>query len=166
MNNLLISFDKAKVEKIAKKYRLAFVIFFGSKARGERANEESDLDIAVLSLQEPDYDLFGKIFSDFSDIFRGQNVDVRFLNDSDLLFRNSVVRDGVLLYGDENNYLNFKLLTIKRYVDDGKKYFPAVRRLIERKLEDLQKGIANPQDCEMFWRISTQNLMKKSFTAQ
>lgn len=136
-----IRFDKEKIAEIAQKHKLLFVILFGSKARGERENAESDLDIAALSFQEPDYDLFKKLFSDFSSIFRGHNVDVRFLNDTDLLFRNSVVRDGVLLYGDENNYLNFKLLTIKQYVDDGKKYFPALDEKIENNQKILEKKL-------------------------
>lgn len=139
--NTQIRFDKEKIAKIAQKHKLLFIILFGSKARGERANAESDLDIAVLSFQEPDYNLFKKLFSDFSSIFRGHNIDVRFLNDTDLLFRNSVVRDGVLLYGDENNYLNFKLLTIKQYVDDGKKYFPALDEKIENNQKILEEKL-------------------------
>lgn len=139
--NTQIHFDKEKIAKIAKKYKLLFVVLFGSKARMEKPNVETDLDLAVLTNMSPDYKLFGNLFSEFSDIFRGENVDVRFLNDSDLIFRNSVVRDGVLLYGDENNYLNFKLLTIKQYVDDGKKYFPALDEKIENSQRILEEKL-------------------------
>ena len=133
--------DKEKIAKIAQKYKLLFVILFGSKARGEKPNIETDIDIAVLTNRTPGNKLFGNLFSEFSEIFRGENVDVRFLNDSDLLFRNSVVRDGILLFGDESNYLNFKLLTIKQYVDDGKKYFPMLDRMIETKQKLLEASL-------------------------
>jgi len=139
MNSLQISFNKEKIARIAQKYKIVFVVLYGSKARMEKPNSETDLDIAVLTKKETDYKLFGKLFSEFSDVFRGENVDVRFLNDSDLLFRHSVVRDGVLLYGDESKYLEYKLLTIKRYVDDGRKYFPMLDRSIEVKQEFLEK---------------------------
>jgi predicted nucleotidyltransferase len=155
MNSLKIRFYKKEISRIAKKYKIVFVILFGSRARMEKPNSETDLDIAVLAKKETDYKLFGKLFSEFSDVFRGENVDVRFLNGSNLLFRHSVVRDGILLYGDENKYLEYKLLTIKRYVDDGRKYFPALRILIDRKLENLQKGLASPEDVEIFLRLST-----------
>jgi len=139
MNNLTTHIDKERITRIAKKYGIVFVILFGSKARLEKPNSETDIDIAVLTKSKPDYKLFGKLFSEFSDVFRGENVDVRFLNDSDLLFRHSVVRDGVLLYGSEKKYLEYKLLTIKRYVDDGRKYFPMLDRSIEVKQEFLEK---------------------------
>ena len=141
MNSLQISFDKEKIARIAKKYNLVFVILFGSKARKEKPNIETDLDIAVLAKKETDYKLFGNLYSEFSDVFRGENVDVRFLNNSDLLFRHSVVRDGVLLYGDENKYLAYRLLTLKRYSDDGKKYFPMLDRSIEVKQKFLEKHL-------------------------
>lgn len=143
MNTLPISFDKekiARVARVAKKYNLVFVILFGSKARMEKPNPETDFDIAVLTKKDPDYKLFGKLFSEFSDIFRGENVDVRFLNDSDLLFRHSVVRDGVLLYGDEVEYLNYRLLTIKQYTDDGQKYFPMLDRLILKQQQHFEEN--------------------------
>lgn len=139
--NTQIDFDKEKIAKIARKHKLLFVILFGSKARGEVVNEESDLDIGVLSLQEPDYDLSGKLFSDFSDIFKGQNVDVRFLNDTDLLFRFQVVKDGILLFGREKNYSIYKLSVVRQYQDDGQKYFPMLDRMVEVKQKLLEASL-------------------------
>lgn len=139
--NTQIHFDKKKIANISQKHKLVFAILFGSKARGERENKESDLDIAVLSSQESDYDLFKKLFSDFSNIFRGYNVDVRFLNDTDLLFRFQVVKDGVLLYGDENKYFSYRLLTIRRYIDDGRKYFPIFDRMLRERQDILNNTV-------------------------
>src|SRR3990167_2558827 len=139
--NKLKPFNKKRIAAIAKKYGLTFVILFGSKARLERANPETDLDIAVLAKSNPDYKLFGRLYREFSDVFKGENVDVRFLNGTDLLFRHSVVRDGLLLYGDEKKYLEYKLLTIKRYVDDGKKYFPVLDEKIKNNLKFLEGSL-------------------------
>lgn len=139
--NTQIRFDKEKIAKIAQKHKLLFVILFGSKARGERENAESDLDIAALSFQEPDYDLFKKLFSDFSSIFRGHNVDVRFLNDTDLLFRFQVIKDGILLFGREKDYDIYKLSIVRQYQDDGQKYFPMLDRMIEVKQKLLEESL-------------------------
>lgn len=139
MNTLPISFNKEKIAGVAQDYKLLFVVLFGSKARQERENKESDLDIAVYSIQEPGYDLFKKLFSDFSNIFRGYNVDVRFLNDTDLLFRFQVVKDGVLLFGSEKDYSVYKLSIMRQYQDDGQKYFPMLDRMIEVKQKLLEE---------------------------
>lgn len=144
MNTLPISFDKekiARVTSVAKKYNLVFVVLFGSKARTEKPNPETDLDIAILTKSEADYKLLGKLFSEFSDIFRGENVDVRFLNNCDLVFRHNVVRDGVLLYGNKDKYLSYRLLTIRRYIDDGKKYFPVLDEMIENTQKKLEERL-------------------------
>lgn len=139
--SIQIHFDKEKIAKIAQKHKLLFVVLFGSKARGERENAESDLDIGVLSSQKSDYDIFNKIFSDFSSAFRGHNVDVRFLNDTDLLFRFQVVKDGILLFGREKDYGIYRLSIMRQYKDDGQKYFPMLDRMIEVKQKLLEESL-------------------------
>lgn len=129
-----IDYNREKLVKVAKKYDLMFVVLFGSKARGEHPNAESDIDIAVLPSEESDYELFKNLFSEFSDIFRGENVDVRFLEGGNLLFRYEVVKDGILLAGNEKKYENYKLSIIKSYSDDKQKYLPFLeKRLIKRQ---------------------------------
>ena len=136
-----IRFDKEKMAKIVKKYHLVFVVLFGSKARGEKQNIESDLDIAVLPPEESSYELFKNLYSEFSDLFRGENVDVRFLDDSNLMFRYQVVKHGILLAGDEKEYLDYKLSIIRQYADDGKKYLPILDKLVHNRLEILEKKL-------------------------
>lgn len=134
-------FNKEKLAGIAKRHHLVFVVLFGSRARGERKNVESDLDIAVLVKKEPTYRQYMDIYGDIADLFAGENADVRLLNDADLMFRYNVVRDGILLFGDTKVYEKYKLLTIRRYVDDGKKYFPFLDQKIEERLFHLEKTL-------------------------
>lgn len=136
------SSQKEKIRRIAQKYGIVFVVLFGSKARIEKPNAETDLDIAVLVKGKPNYKLFGKLFSGFSDIFAGENVDVRFLNDYDLLFRYEVVKDGILLFGDSDKYLEYKFSIIKRFVDDGRKYAPFLKELLRNQQSILSKPYA------------------------
>jgi len=130
-----------ELQLIAKKYNLKFIVLFGSKARGQVQNKESDLDIAVFSNKKPDYELFRDLFSDLSDVFSKENVDLRFLNDADLLFRFNVVKDGKLLYGDKDAYQAYTLSTIRMYTDDLKKFAPFQDRLLELNQKRLEEAL-------------------------
>lgn len=136
-----INFNKEKIGTIAKKYHLKFVILFGSKARLEPRNIESDFDIAVFAGKETDYKFLLNLFSEFSDLFPGENVDVRSLDTTNLLFRYQVVKHGVLLFGDKKKYLMYKLNIIKQYVDDGQKYFPFLEDRLNRQQKYLEEQL-------------------------
>jgi len=52
-----------KLDQISKRYNLIFVLLFGSRAKNQIQNEESDLDIAILAKNDIHVDLFGKLFT-------------------------------------------------------------------------------------------------------
>lgn len=128
--------QKNQLVSIAQEIGAVFIVAFGSTPRGE-ARPDSDLDIAIHTKQKPDYALFQAAFSRISDVFPGKNVDVRFLNDADPLFTMQVVRDGILLFGDQDAYDALRMLANRRYVDDGAKYFP----LFDEQLKEQQKRL-------------------------
>jgi len=133
--------DNKKIAAISKKYGLIFIVLFGSRARNQKRTAESDTDIAVLTKNEPDYTLFGELFSELSDLFPHENVDLRFLNGADLLFRFNVVKDGILLYGRESEYRNYTLSSIKMYYDDLRKYEPFLNKLLENNQKKLEANL-------------------------
>ena len=130
--------QRQEIKKIAKKFGLLLVVLFGSKAKSN-FREESDLDIAVLSEKPPSYRLFKELFSALSQVFKKENVDLRFLNEASPLFRFEVIKNGILLAGEKSFYNNFKVQTIKFYIDDGKKYFPYLERLLEKNQTLLEE---------------------------
>lgn len=132
--------QKEKIKKTAQKNRLVFAVLFGSTITGKRS-QESDLDIAVLTKKKPDYKLFKKLFADFSDIFRGENVDVRFLNEADSLFRFQVIKNGFLLHGDKEQFQEYSSYAYKSYIDDALPLFDLQRKILYRKQKELERAI-------------------------
>lgn len=131
---------KKHIATIGKQYDLLFVVLFGSRAR-KQTHTASDLDIAVMVKQTPDEALFGKLFVAFSTLFPHETVDIRFLNNADPLFRFQVTKDGILLYGDEQQYTAYRLFAHKSYIDDGRKYFPFRDQLIAKKQQHLEAAL-------------------------
>lgn len=132
--------QKNQLIHVAQEIGAVFIVAYGSNTRGE-ARPDSDLDIALYTKQKPDYALFQAVFSRISDVFPGKNVDVRFLNDADPLFTMQVVRDGILLFGDHDDYDALRMLANRRYVDDGAKYFPLFDEQLKMKLQRLERSV-------------------------
>ncbi|MBI5620533.1 nucleotidyltransferase domain-containing protein [Candidatus Gottesmanbacteria bacterium] len=136
----ITSDQKSLLAHAAREIGALFIVAYGSIARGE-ARPDSDLDIAILTTGTPDYTFFTTAFSRISDVFRGKNVDVRFLNGADPLFTMQVVRDGILLFGDHDAYDALKMLANRRYIDDGAKYFPLFDEQLKEKQLQLERRI-------------------------
>lgn len=115
----MVKYDKTKLASIARRYGLRFVILHGSYATG-KTRKGSDLDIAVLSQKELNgrkyFDLYGEVADIFGNNPR-RDLDFKLLNRVDPFFRYQVVRDGVLLYGEQTKYEEFRLSTYWLYED-------------------------------------------------
>jgi len=119
--------QKEQISQVARKNDVKSIILFGSQVKGH-THPQSDIDIAVLSNNKPNYTLYSTLYEGFSNIL-GDRVDVRFLNDADPQFGMQVLSSGVLLYGDPTYFNLLKTQFNRRYIDDGKKYFPYLHQL-------------------------------------
>lgn len=126
------------LKRLSRELRLKLVVLYGSKASGV-ANTESDLDLAVMAETRPDLRLFNRLYRAFSEIFQGEAVDVRFLNDADPLFLIQVVKNGCLLAGSRADFIELKIQANRRYIDDGRKYFAYQDQLIKRQQQYLTR---------------------------
>lgn len=81
------------VEAVRSETRPAWIILFGSRARGEW-HDRSDIDIAVLP--EEGSHFFGSLVQDrIRTLLRVDVLDVRTLNDS---FRKEIADHGIIIY--------------------------------------------------------------------
>lgn len=129
--------QKEKILALGKKYQLDFIILYGSVARNQ-AGKLSDLDIAVCKKggisPEKYFDLYGEMFG----IFESNEVDLKILNNQRILYRYLVVRDGILLYGNELEYLKFKAYVFRDY-QDSKSLFDLADLLNKRHQKELEE---------------------------
>lgn len=105
-----------EIRRIGEKHHLSLVLAFGSFAKG-KVHKRSDLDIAVLVKQELDFKEYSKLYSDFSEVFEGQNVDLVLINHADPLFFKQIVGNCRLLYGSKRVLAELKIYSFKKYCD-------------------------------------------------
>ena len=127
-----ITDKKTSVKKIAEKYGLKLVMFFGSFASGKN-RQDSDLDVAVLGSKEVSFQEQIDIINKFSEIF-SENVDLSVLNNGNPLLLFEVSKNAKLLYGSDEEFMKFKLQAFRQY-NDYAQYFEMEKRLNKKIIE-------------------------------
>ncbi|MCX6718281.1 MAG: nucleotidyltransferase domain-containing protein [Candidatus Staskawiczbacteria bacterium] len=108
--------QKINLKEIAKRYHLKMVLLFGSQATG-KTHKESDFDIAYLPEKNLSYDDEININLQFANIFRNDRVDTVDINKSNPLLLFQVSKNSILLYGNRQDFLKFKLYAFNAYND-------------------------------------------------
>lgn len=127
------------IKKIAQKYDLELLLLFGSKVSG-RTHQESDFDIAYLSRKE----LSGKemidLNCDLMDVFESDRIDTVDLKKASPLLGYEISKNCQLLFGKELEFLEFKAVAFKKYIDAGP-LFKLQDVLIKKKHRLLKETI-------------------------
>ncbi len=128
---------KFQISEFTAKYRIKFVVLFGSRAK-ENARNDSDFDVAVaFNSGRSIFDntnLYSEILENFSKIFnvKEDRVDLTDLNRANILLRYDITSGGELLYGDEDDYAQFKAFAFREYID-AKPLFDLENYLINKR---------------------------------
>ncbi|MFA6526316.1 MAG: nucleotidyltransferase domain-containing protein [Candidatus Buchananbacteria bacterium] len=107
--------QKFKIAKIAQNFHIKLVIIFGSFASGKQ-RPGSDLDIAVLGLEDISFKDQISLTNEFSSIFQ-YDVDLSVLNRANPLLLFEASKNPILLYGGREEFLKFKLYAFNAYHD-------------------------------------------------
>ena len=118
--------QKLKIAKIAKKFKLKLIVVFGSFANG-RNRDDSDLDIAVLGSREVSFNEQISLTNELSLIFN-KNIDLSVLNRANPLLLFQASKNPILLYGNRQEFLKFKLYAFNMY-NDYAPYFEMEKNL-------------------------------------
>ena len=111
--------DTERLQAFCLDLGIRLVILFGSRAKATpRAAPGSDMDVAVLLPQAwTSGEVFLKCLAEFSEIFTDYDLDLVPLNNVDPLFRYEIMRDGVLLYGNVDDFLEYKAFAFRDFGD-------------------------------------------------
>ncbi|KKT41829.1 MAG: hypothetical protein UW30_C0004G0028 [Candidatus Giovannonibacteria bacterium GW2011_GWA2_44_13b] len=135
--------QKTRLKVVAEKYSLKFVVAHGSYATGKE-HKGSDLDIAVLGIKEIPFHKQLELHGDLANIFGDNEIrelDLKELNKTDALFRYLVVRDGVLLCGNNADYEEFKAYA-RRDFELSKDLFDLEELLVKKQNKLLHRAYA------------------------
>ena len=122
----IIKDQKLKIDKIAKKFQLKLIVIFGSFANGKH-KKDSDLDIAILGLKEISFNKQISLTNELSLIFN-KNIDLSVLNRANPLLLFQASKNPILLYGNRQEFLKFKLYAFNMY-NDYAPYFEMEKNL-------------------------------------
>ncbi len=128
---------ETRARDIAKKYNILFIIIYGSVARGD-AKEDSDIDIALLGEEDIPFSNLVAINNDFIDVFGSDKVDIKSLHNTNPLFRYEVIKDGILLYGEREDYARYKIYAFRSYCE-SKRLFDIKKEQTKKQLDNLLK---------------------------
>lgn len=109
--------DRAMVAEAAERMGLRMVVLFGSHAGGDlSASPESDVDLAVLP---------GPVRPSIMDVHAAlatatsASLDLVWLDEADHLFRWEILRNSELLYGDIDDYLEYRAFAFRDFTDSA-----------------------------------------------
>ena len=142
----MLKFDKEKLNDFAKKADIKFAVLFGSRAV-EKVADESDFDIAVsLKNGKSIFDDLGKyseMLENFAKIFSANEdkIDLTDLNNANILLRYEITKNGVLLFGDPQDYEELKSFSFRDYVD-AKPLFDLEDKIIKKRLSFIKESLA------------------------
>lgn len=126
--------QKQALKKTAEKYGLKLIILFGSFANGTN-KPDSDFDVAILakdrSIAKHDFDLISAITRALE-----RDVDLSIINLADPLLKYEIARNCVLLYGDDDDFIDFKAKAAMQYMDN-QPFFVQEFNYIKKQLKNL-----------------------------
>jgi predicted nucleotidyltransferase len=138
--------DRERIEKYAFEKGIKFIILFGSQAVGDR-HENSDFDVAVLTTREKNLSVL-KNYSEILDFLSNilgipdYRIDLTNLNKANPFLKYEVVSSGKLLYGDEDEYADYRAGAFKDYID-SQPLFHLEKYLIKKRQNLLGELLAH-----------------------
>jgi len=111
-------FLREKFSPLFKKSGIILAYLFGSQAKGE-IGPMSDIDIAVLWNKEEKDKLKKSLLlqSRMKERLRTEYIEVGSLNDQTLSFCYNVIKDGICIFGNEKDRVEYETSILNEYLD-------------------------------------------------
>jgi predicted nucleotidyltransferase len=115
------SHSNAELAKIFKKQKVVSAYLFGSQAK-DKVGPLSDIDIAISfgeSVKANErFDLRLETLGQLTDLFKTDKIDLVVLNDAPPLLSHRILKEGILIFSDNNRkWLEFEVKAVLKYLD-------------------------------------------------
>ncbi len=136
--------DQAKLVTVSRKLGLRLVVLFGSRATGSPPPApDSDLDLAVLGSRAGPPITLRSCYEELAEVFEEFDLDLLLLHEADPLLRYEVMQRGTLLYGDPDEFLEYRAFAFRDFVDSAD-LRELEDKLFRKKLEFLRGKLNDP----------------------
>lgn len=118
-----MEFENQKIKEIAEKNGVDIIMLFGSRAVGNfRPN--SDFDIAYFTNSNFSYEQEGKLFTDLSDVFGTDRIDLLNIKKIKPLILYEIMRNAKVLFArDMLRFYEIRAYAFNRFQDEVKPLF-------------------------------------------
>jgi predicted nucleotidyltransferase len=118
----------SKLKNLCEKYKIEILYLFGSQSdkgvsfiKGAKIyiEETSDLDIGIIfkTLPVDRYEIYGALYLDLSILFEPFNIDLVFLQETEILFQYEAIK-GYLIYCNNENFCDkYEEMVMKKASD-------------------------------------------------
>lgn len=112
--------DERRLDEACRRLGLRALVLYGSRATGTPPpSTESDLDLALRFRPGTDRPPYRELHRALGDVFPDDSLDLVVLQDADPLFRWEILREGVLLWGDPLEHLEYRAFAWRDFVDSA-----------------------------------------------
>jgi len=135
--------QKKNLKKIAQKYHLKLILLYGSAAKNS-LKKTSDIDIAILPEKELSLKTFLSLHTELSQILGNdfkRELDLVDLRKKDPLFLYQVAKNCLLLYGELNDFNEFRAFAFRYYLD-SRDLRNLEKKLVEKAQKHLEESYA------------------------
>ena len=127
-----------RLNQLASDYGVRLALLFGSAASG-RTHERSDVDVALLFRETPDFDRFAKFQHELQMELPGRKLDLVLLEHADPLLLKKITESCGLIYGDVRELERLKTYAFRRY-QDHRRFLELEREYVHRFIEEVNAG--------------------------
>ena len=121
-----IEYDRSLLSVFCKKYKIEFLILYGSYAR-KKADKFSDIDIAFVSYWKIAFTKYLAMYDEIIDIFWGKDIDFKNFLDIGIVIKNQILIDGIVLYWNKRAFASFKMKYILIFNEDFNRWYQSIK---------------------------------------
>jgi len=138
-----VKYDANRLGATCLKMHVRLLVAFGSRVTGTPPPaDHSDLDLAILPAHDRERSFF-EYYTELSAIFRHESLDLSFLNKADPLFRYEIMKNAMLLFGDIDDFLEYRAFAYKDFID-SEDLRTLEERLFQKKMASIRRQLSEP----------------------